>query len=142
MFRNVTACTIVCAAIVVLCGCSATAPTPKKPSTFSIHGSFVYGMGSVTRAQFPAGTACDWEDPLEGKQVVILNQSSMAIQTGKLGSGTTVYDDDQAECSFTMGISRIPSDSKLYKLRIDGYKDSPYYSKSELSAVEWHGSKE
>ncbi len=124
------------ALVLALSGCSAKAAQPKP---FDIHGTFEYGMGYATQAQFPSGSGCDFETPLKGTQVQVLNQSGTVVQTGTLGAGKASWSGTQGFCDFSLEVSKVPSKGKLFKLRITGYQDSQYYSKRDLQSVLWKG---
>ncbi|ANF30697.1 hypothetical protein A0130_02520 [Leifsonia xyli] len=132
------------ASALLLAGCT-TLPASDAPDTpdathsssFTVDGTFTFGLGYATKQQFPEGSRCDFEDPLQGRQVTVTNQSGDVVATGKIGAGTTSWAANQGECNYVMKIDGVPGGEKYYRLHVDGYQDTDYLTASDLERYHW-----
>ena len=133
-FRSVSA-AISLLALVALAGCSSA---PSASQTFAIHGTFVYGLGNVTRSEFPAGSGCDFQTPIKGRQVTVVNQSGAVVQTGTIGSGTTSWSGGQAWCNYALDIDKVPAGEKFYRLKLNHAEPTEWLTESQIRNYVWH----
>lgn len=137
---------LVGATALTLAACtSAPAETPNTSasaaSTFTIDGSFTYGLGYATKTQFPEGSPCDFETPITGQQVAVSNQSGEIVATGSIGAGKTTWVGNQGECEYAMTVSSVPGTEKFYKLHVDSFVDTDYLNRDQAEHYQWKANK-
>jgi len=113
------------------------APRSIPTSPFTVNGTFTFGLGGATKQQFPDGSLCDLQDPLQGSVVSVSDQSGGVIATTRLGPGTTSWAANQGECTFIIRIAAVPAGPRLYRLHVDGFRDVDHLDASDLQDIRW-----